>query len=43
MRITVKQIVQNRQAKIEVVTSVAALIIKAFKEALHDRKKLKEQ
>lgn len=33
--------VQNRQAKIEVVPSAAALIIKALKEPPRDRKKVK--
>ena len=41
LRITVKLIVQNRQAKIEVVPSAAALIIKALKEPPRDRKKQK--
>jgi large subunit ribosomal protein L12e len=41
LRITVKLIVQNRQAKIEVVPSAAALVIKALKEPVRDRKKTK--
>ncbi|XP_003382502.1 PREDICTED: 60S ribosomal protein L12-like [Amphimedon queenslandica] len=41
LRITVKLVVQNRQAKIEVVPSAAALIIKALKEPPRDRKKVK--
>jgi large subunit ribosomal protein L12e len=41
LRVTVKLIVQNRQAKIEVVPSAAALIIKALKEPPRDRKKVK--
>lgn len=41
LRITVKLIVQNRQAKIEVIPSAAALIIKALKEPPRDRKKQK--
>ncbi|EFJ10586.1 hypothetical protein SELMODRAFT_183633 [Selaginella moellendorffii] len=41
LRITVKLIVQNRQAKVEVVPSAAALVIKALKEPERDRKKVK--
>jgi len=41
LRITVKLIVQNRQAKIEVIPSAAALIIRALKEPPRDRKKEK--
>eukprot|EP01097_Dermamoeba_algensis_P010201 TRINITY_DN7443_c0_g1_i1.p1 TRINITY_DN7443_c0_g1~~TRINITY_DN7443_c0_g1_i1.p1 ORF type:complete len:166 (-),score=50.56 TRINITY_DN7443_c0_g1_i1:153-650(-) len=41
LRITVKLIVQNRQAKIEVIPSAAALVIKALKEPPRDRKKEK--
>lgn len=41
LRITVKLIIQNRQAKVEVVPSAAALIIKALKEPPRDRKKTK--
>eukprot|EP01098_Paradermamoeba_levis_P016565 TRINITY_DN8_c0_g1_i1.p2 TRINITY_DN8_c0_g1~~TRINITY_DN8_c0_g1_i1.p2 ORF type:complete len:166 (+),score=65.21 TRINITY_DN8_c0_g1_i1:133-630(+) len=41
LRITVKLIVQNRVAKIEVIPSAAALIIKALKEPQRDRKKEK--
>jgi large subunit ribosomal protein L12e len=33
--------VQNRQAKVEVVPSAAALVIKALKEPSRDRKKVK--
>ena len=36
-----KLIVQNRQAKVEVVPSAAALVIKALKEPVRDRKKVK--
>ena len=36
-----KLIVQNRQAKVEVVPTAAALIIKALKEPPRDRKKQK--
>jgi len=39
LRVTVKLIVQNRQAKIEVVPSAAALIVKALAEPERDRKK----
>merc|ERR1711998_365257 len=38
LRITCKLIVQNRQAKVEVVPSAAALVIKALKEPARDRK-----
>ncbi|KAJ3202992.1 60S ribosomal protein L12 [Entophlyctis luteolus] len=41
LRITVKLIVQNRQAQIEVVPSASSLIIKALKEPPRDRKKEK--
>ncbi|XP_035828068.1 60S ribosomal protein L12 isoform X2 [Aplysia californica] len=41
LKITVKLIVQNRQAKVEVVPSAAALIIRALKEPPRDRKKVK--
>ena len=41
LRVTVKLIVQNRQAQIEVVPSAAALIIKALNEPPRDRKKEK--
>merc|ERR1711988_1482230 len=41
LRITVRLVVQNRQAKVEVVPSAAALIIKALKEPKRDRKKVK--
>lgn len=37
---TVKLTVQNRQAKCSVVPSAAALIIKALKEPVRDRKKV---
>jgi hypothetical protein len=36
-----KLTVYNRQAKVSVVPSVAALVIKALKEPKHDRKKTK--
>merc|ERR1712086_461007 len=41
LRITAKLLVQNRQAKVEVVPSAASLIIKALKEPPRDRKKVK--
>ncbi|KAJ3021692.1 UNVERIFIED_CONTAM: 60S ribosomal protein L12 [Siphonaria sp. JEL0065] len=41
LRITVKLIVQNRQAQIEVVPSASSLVIKALKEPPRDRKKEK--
>ncbi|XP_075674832.1 large ribosomal subunit protein uL11x-like [Castanea sativa] len=41
LRITVKLTVQNRQAKVSVGPSAAALVIKALKEPEHDRKKTK--
>ncbi|CAL1546227.1 unnamed protein product [Lymnaea stagnalis] len=41
LKITVKLVVQNRQAKVEVVPSAAALIIRALKEPPRDRKKVK--
>merc|ERR1711871_14110 len=41
LRVTCKLIVQNRQAKVEVVPSAASLIIKALKEPPRDRKKVK--
>ncbi|KAJ0699406.1 putative ribosomal protein L11/L12 [Helianthus annuus] len=41
LRVTVKLTVQNRQAKVFVVPSAAALVIKALKEPVRDRKKVK--
>ncbi|KAJ1562923.1 60S ribosomal protein L12 [Cladochytrium tenue] len=41
LRVTVKLIVQNRQAGIEVVPSASSLVIKALKEPPRDRKKEK--
>ena len=43
LRITVKLTVQNRQAKVSVVPSAAALVIKALKEPPRDRKKVRPQ
>jgi hypothetical protein len=39
--VTVKLTVQNRQAKVTVVPSAAALVIKALKEPVRDRKKVR--
>merc|ERR1739848_525186 len=41
LRVTVKLTIQNRQAKVDVVPSAAALVIKALKEPPRDRKKVK--
>ena len=41
LRVTVKLTVQNRQAKVTVIPSAAALVIKALKEPVRDRKKEK--
>ena len=41
LKITVKLVIQNRQAKIEVVPSAASLVIKALKEPPRDRKKVR--
>eukprot|EP00271_Cylindrocystis_brebissonii_P010785 TRINITY_DN27175_c0_g1_i1.p1 TRINITY_DN27175_c0_g1~~TRINITY_DN27175_c0_g1_i1.p1 ORF type:complete len:167 (-),score=52.38 TRINITY_DN27175_c0_g1_i1:633-1133(-) len=41
LRVTVKLTVQNRQAKVSVVPSAAALVIKALKEPERDKKKVK--
>ena len=41
LKVTVKLTVQNRQAKVSVVPSAAALVIKALKEPYRDRKKVK--
>ena len=41
LRVTCKLIVQNRQAKVEVVPAAASLLIKALKEPPRDRKKVK--
>lgn len=43
LRISVKLIVQNRQATVEVVPSASALVIKALKEPPRDRKKEKHR
>ncbi len=43
LRITVKLTVQNRQAKVSVVPSAAALVIKALKEPARDRKKVNSE
>ncbi len=41
LRITVQLTIQNRQAKVSVVPSASALVIKALKEPPRDRKKVK--
>ena len=41
LHVTVKLTVQNRQAKVSVVPSAAALVIKALKEPERDQKKTK--
>ena len=41
LRITVKLVIQNRQAKVEIVPSASSLVIKALKEPVRDRKKEK--
>lgn len=41
LRVTVKLTIQNRIAKIDVVPSAAALVIRALKEPPRDRKKVK--
>eukprot|EP00873_Tetraselmis_striata_P009533 jgi/Tetstr1/429797/TSEL_019664.t1 len=41
LRVTVKLTVQNRQAAVSVIPSAAALVIKALKEPVRDRKKEK--
>jgi ribosomal protein L11 len=41
LRVTVKLTVQNRQAKVSVIPSAAALVIKALKEPVRDRKKVR--
>ena len=41
LKVTCRLTVQNRQAKVEVVASAAALIIRALKEPHRDRKKVK--
>lgn len=41
LRVTVKLSVQNRIAKVSVIPSAGALVIKALKEPVRDRKKVK--
>jgi large subunit ribosomal protein L12e len=41
LRVTVKLSVQNRVAKVSVIPSAAALVIKALKEPVRDRKKVR--
>lgn len=40
LRVTVKLTVQNRVAKVSVIPSAGALVIKALKEPVRDRKKV---
>ena len=42
LKITVKLIIQNRQAKVEVVPSAGSMIIRALNEPERDRKKVKD-
>lgn len=39
LKVTVKLIIQNRQAKVELVPSASSMIIKALNEPIRDRKK----
>ncbi|KAG4302583.1 hypothetical protein PCANB_001202 [Pneumocystis canis] len=41
LKVTVRLTIQNRQAEVDIVPSASALIIKALKEPLRDRKKEK--
>uniref|UniRef100_A0A2P2HVW2 Large ribosomal subunit protein uL11 n=2 Tax=Hirondellea gigas TaxID=1518452 RepID=A0A2P2HVW2_9CRUS len=41
LKVTVKLIIQNRQARVEVIPSASSLIIRALKEPPRDRKKVK--
>jgi large subunit ribosomal protein L12e len=41
LKITVRLIIQNRQAKVEIVPSASSMVIKALKEPVRDRKKEK--
>lgn len=43
LRVTCKLTVQNRQAKVTVIPSAAALVIKALKEPVRDRKKVRRE
>jgi len=43
LRVTVKLTVQNRIAKVSVIPSASALVIKALKEPLRDRKKVRRR
>lgn len=42
LRVTVKLSVQNRIAKVSVIPSAGALVIKALKEPVRDRKKVRQ-
>merc|ERR1719335_1579914 len=39
LKVTVKLLIQNRQAKVEVVPSASTLVMKALNEPIRDRKK----
>ncbi|KAF2367633.1 Ribosomal protein L11/L12 [Trinorchestia longiramus] len=41
LKVTVKLIIQNRQARVEVIPSASSLVIRALKEPPRDRKKVK--
>merc|ERR1711974_312375 len=41
LKVTVKLTIQNRQAQVSIVPSASSLIIKALKEPIRDRKKVK--
>ena len=41
LRVTVRLVIQNRQAKVEILPSASSLVIKALKEPPRDRKKEK--
>merc|ERR1712050_681469 len=42
IRITVKLVIQNRQAKVEIEPNASSLLIKELKEPFRDRKKTKD-
>merc|ERR1711988_1964814 len=42
LKVTVKCTVQNRQCQVEVIPSASALLIKALKEPVRDKKKVKD-
>lgn len=41
LKVTVKLIIQNRQARVEVIPSASSLVIRALKEPPRDRKKVR--